>query len=230
MPRKKHRVLVIGDTHLPCMVDGYVDFLRDTYKSWQCDKVVHIGDYVDNVALSFHLKPPHLKDPHREYQLALAQGKALWKAFPSCELLLGNHDVLPYRWAEQVGIPDTMLRKFGEIFELPRTWRVHSRYHQLSIDGVIFQHGDRGKGGSRLAAAANARAEFTSVVQGHYHAQAGVEFIANLRSRVFGMQVGCGIDYKHAQMEYGVKFTNKPIVGCGVVIEGQTPIFEPMLL
>jgi hypothetical protein len=44
------------------------------------------------------------------------------------------------------------------------------------------------------------------------------------------MEVWCGVDWEHHQMEYGVKYSQKPILGCGVVIDGNTPIFEPMLI
>lgn len=222
----RSRVLVIGDTHTPCMRVDYVDFLRDIYKSWNCNRVVHIGDLADNCALSFHLKKPQLKDPMREYNLALAQIKTLTKAFPKADLLLGNHDVLPYRWANEVGIPEEMMKDFGSIFELPKGWKVHARYSQLVIDNVIYQHGDRGKN----SASKNAMEEFRSVVQGHHHSKAGTEFHANLSSRVYGLQVGCGVDWKHSAMDYGVKYNAKPIIGCGVVLDGTTPVFEPMLL
>ena len=225
MPSKK-RVLVIGDTHCPAMVDGYVDFLRDVHKRWNCNKVVHIGDIVDNAALSFHLKKPQLKDPLQEYEKAMKQVKQLTKAFPSAELLIGNHDALPYRWCDEVGIPESMMRDFGAIFGLPKRWKVHQRFEQLVIDDVIYQHGDRGKNSAIL----NAKAEFRSVVQGHHHSKAGVDFYCNLSTRIFGCQVGCGTDWKHAQMEYGKKYSQKPVVSCGVVLEGRTAIVEPMKL
>jgi hypothetical protein len=45
------------------------------------------------------------------------------------------------------------------------------------------------------------------------------------------MSVGCGVDHSTAAMSYGLKYSQKPIIGCGVVMNnGQTPIFEPMLL
>ena len=31
-------------------------------------------------------------------------------------------------------------------------------------------------------------------------------------------------------MNYGKKYAQKPIVGCGVVIDGHTAIFEPLAL
>lgn len=225
------RVLIIGDLHCPAMLPKYPAFLRDTYDAWECDRVVAIGDIVDNCALSFHLKKPHLKDPVREYKKAKRQVKKVVDLFDGIpvDLMLGNHDVLPYRWATEVGIPEEMLAKFADVWDLPDNWTVHKRYAQHIIDDVIYQHGDRGKGG-RLAASNNAKAEFKSVVQGHFHAQAGIEFTVNASARIFGLQVGCGTDWKHMAMEYGIKFTQKPVIGCGVVIEGHTPIFEPMLL
>lgn len=225
------RVLVIGDTHAPAMHRNYVKFLKEIYEAWACDRIVHIGDLVDNCALSFHLKKPQLKDPIAEYRKAITQVKQLTDAFKGIpvDLMLGNHDVLPYRWAQEVGIPDEMMANFADIWNLPENWTVNDRFAQLEIDGVIYQHGDRGKGG-RLAAANNARAEFAPVVQGHLHGQAGIEFIVNLRNRVFGMQVGCGVDHKHLSMAYGAKFNNKPVLGCGVVLDGTTPVFEPMIL
>lgn len=220
------RVLVIGDTHAPCMLPEYPQFLADLYDSWDCDRVVHIGDLVDNCALSFHLKKPQQKDPLREYDEAIDQVGVLTEMFPEVDLMLGNHDVLPFRWANEVGIPEEMLKDFASIFNLPAGWKVHPRYGQLEIDSVIYQHGDRG----RASAILNAKDEFQSVVQGHHHAKAGIEFTANRNHRVFGMQVGCGTDWKHHQQDYGVKYSKKPIIGAGIVIDGRTPIFEPMIL
>ena len=140
--------------------------------------------------------------------------------------MIGNHDALPYRWANEVGIPFEYLRDPANLWNLPDTWTVHKRFDQLVIDDVIYQHGDRG----RASAILNAKDEFKSVVQGHHHSKAGVDFFANRFTRVFGLQVGCGSDFKHAAMEYGIKYSSKPIYGCGIVLDGQTPIFEPMPL
>lgn len=221
-------VLVIGDTHCPVMRDGYVDFLLHIADRWSCDRVIHIGDLVDHCALSFHKKKPHLKNATTEYGKAKEQCWELWEAFPEVDWLVGNHDALPYRWCEEVGLDEDMMKDPVSMFEMDG-WQWHPRYGQVVIDDVIYQHGDRGKGG-RMAALNNAKSEFASVVQGHHHQQAGVEFFCNLKDRVFGMQVGCGVDHEAAAMEYGQKYTQKPILGCGVVLDGETPIFEPMRL
>jgi hypothetical protein len=42
--------------------------------------------------------------------------------------------------------------------------------------------------------------------------------------RVFGMQVGCGIDHESYAMAYA-KYGKKPAIGCGVVLNnGKLPV------
>ncbi len=80
-----------------------------------------------------------------------------------------------------------------------------------------------------MPATTNAVAEGTSVVQGHHHTAAGVEYISNSRGRLFGLQVGTGIDVDSLHFEYGRRFgPNRCVLGCGIVIDGHTAMFEPM--
>ncbi len=51
---KESRVLVIGDTHCPFDLDTYLDFLVDTYNAYNCNRVIHIGDEIDNHYSSYH--------------------------------------------------------------------------------------------------------------------------------------------------------------------------------
>lgn len=221
------RVLIVGDTHAPCMMDGYVDFLCDIRDQWDCDRIVHIGDLVDWASISYHPKAPSLKNSEAEFELALEQVQELYQALGTdVDWLVGNHDALTERQATDLGLPLQVLKEYDELWGVSG-WNVVPRFGSVTIDGVLYQHGDRGKGG-RMAATANAKAEFASVVQGHLHGQAGVEYYANNNLRVFGMQVGCGVDYRKAAMDYGVKYNQKPILGCGVVIDGMTAVFEPM--
>lgn len=80
------------------------------------------------------------------------------------------------------------------------------------------------------AALTQAKDNFRSTVVGHFHSQAGVRWWANPEFRVFGLSVGCGIDVRRLQFEYGRRFTAKPILGCGVVLDGHRAFFEPWLL
>ena len=224
--KKKSNVLVIPDLHYPAARDGHLDFLSETYEAWGCTETVMIGDLVDNTALSFHLKNPRLKDPMREYDKARKDIDKLTTRFPKATMLMGNHDANPYRWCMEVGIPEEFMRSPKDLWGLPDQWQVVERFGQHVIDDVIYQHGDRG----RASALLNAKDEFKSCVQGHHHSKAGVQFFANKHTRIFGMQVGCLVDHKSLCQDYGKKFTSKPILGCGVVLQGTTPIFEPWLI
>jgi hypothetical protein len=74
----------------------------------------------------------------------------------------------------------------------------------------------------------NAAAEHASLAQGHLHQQAGVEYVANSKQRIFGCQVGCGVSDKSLHFEYGRKYNQKSVLGCGIVVDGHTAYFEPM--
>ena len=221
------RVLVIPDTHAPCMHSDAIDFLRQSYRDWQCDRVVHIGDVIDWYCINYHEKDLQSLQFNSEFSVAFKQVKALEKAFPELEVLTGNHDALPHRKASTAGLPGNVIRGNNEIWETPK-WKWHTRYFKKVIDGVVYMHGDNGKGG-KTPALLNAIDLFQSVVAGHHHGSAGVYYHANPSKLVFGMNVGCLIDVNHAQMSYGIKFNKKPILGCGIVIDGKYAYFEPMV-
>ena len=225
---KTSRVLVIGDTHCPAMLPDYPEFLAGIYKAWDCDRVVHIGDVVDWAACSFHDKEDETPRPLVEYEAAKKQVGELVKLFPKVTVMTGNHDALPRRKAQTIGIPFQLLRNYAELWDTPG-WDWRPRFSTLEIDGVLYAHGDRGKGGQG-AALKNAKEHFMPWVQGHLHGQASATYYANENYIVFGLSVGCGIDVNAAVMRYGKKYNQKPLIGCGVVIDGRFAVFEPMTL
>jgi hypothetical protein len=64
-------------------------------------------------------------------------------------------------------------------------------------------------------------------VTGHNHSNAGISATATDQELVWGMAVGCGVDHAHMAFAYGKHFKNKPILACGVVIDG-SPFVEYM--
>ena len=222
-------VLVIGDTHAPCMRSDYLPFLKRVYKKYKCDRVVHIGDLVDWAAISYHPKDTRLMNSKKEFRDAKKQVARIYKTFPDCTWLIGNHDALPGRKASDVGLPDDILMDYESLWEV-WGWEIVHRYDQIEIDGVLYQHGDRGRSGQINGAFLNAQEEHKSVVQGHLHAQMAVNYFANNRTRLFGMQVGSGCDSSRLAQQYGKKYNKKPLLGCGVVLNGVKAIVEPMKL
>ena len=213
---------------MPCMLEGYISFLKKIYKKHKCNRVVHIGDLVDWNSISYHEKDPSHPSAAEEYKKAFKQVRKLHRAFPKVDHLIGNHDCLPSRKAQTIGLPEEVLKDFQTLWDLSG-WTVHPRFHDLVIDDVIYRHGDKEKGG-QMAAYKNSQAQFSSLVQGHLHAQAGVVYHANGKDCVFGMQTGCGCDHDHPAMHYGRVYAAKPIVGCGVVYSSKLAFTEPMFL
>ena len=222
-PKHADRVLVIGDTHCPGMLSAYPSFLQRVRKDYRCNRVVHIGDLVDNAAISYHEKNPALPAPADELASAQTQVAVLYAAFPVADWLLGNHDALSYRQAVTAGIPEAFLRPVNEVWNVPG-WITHPRYTRLIIDGVTYAHGDIGQAGM-YSAVKNARANFGSWVCGHVHSEGGVWYTRAESGMVFGLNVGCGVDSDLLAFSYGRRYTRRPVIGCGVVLEGREAVF-----
>jgi len=230
--RERTIVGVVGDSHCPAMHAGYDTFCRDVFKDAGVNTIVHIGDLVDWHSISYHEQVVSLKNPDQERTEAQEQVDALMNSFPWIKrgrkhILIGNHDALPYRKAQTEGLASDTIKPFKEYWRL-KDWNVHERFAELVIDGVVYTHGE-GRGGV-YAHGAKALARGRSCVMGHLHSNAGTIWHANPESRLFGLAVGCGVDNTRMQFLYGRAFPRKPILGCGVVIDGVIPQFVPMLL
>lgn len=212
------------------MHQGFVAFLKEVFRDHRVDTVVHIGDLADWHSISYHEQEPALKNPDAERIEAQEQVDELMNAFPKAKrriFLKGNHDCLPERKAKTIGLSSDSLRPFGEYWRL-KGWKIHERFAEVKIDGVVYTHGE-GRGGV-YAHGAKALSRGRSVVMGHLHSNAGTIWHANPESRLFGLAVGCGVDNTRLQFLYGRAFPRKPMLGCGVVIDGVIPQFVPMLL
>jgi predicted phosphodiesterase len=208
-------VLVIGDTHLPFELPGYLDFCLDIQRRVKCGKVVHIGDLVDNHAISYHEHDANGKSAADEIKEAKSRLKDRWfKAFPKLHLCRGNHDRLVDRKGKTAQLPECVFKPFRQIWELPAGWI--DDFH-FDIDGVLYKHGT-GLSGDYAHVKAAAQNRQSSVI-GHVHHSGGVEYLISEKDRIFGMNVGCGIDRKTYAFEYGRDFTKKPFIGCGVVTD-----------
>jgi len=222
--KKKHRVLVISDTQFPFQHKDYLKFLRAVEKKYKCDKVIHIGDEVDFHAISNWDSDPDGYSAGDEFITAKKELKNLYAAFPVVKACISNHTDRPYRKAFKHGLPRDFLKSYADLLEAPPGWEWGEYW---IIDEVQYEHGEgsSGRNGAIKAAEQNMR----STVIGHIHSHAGIQYTANPRFLIFGFNVGCLIDRHTYAFAYGKKFKAKPIISCGVVIEG-IPILIPMQL
>jgi len=133
----------------------------------------------------------------------------------------GNHDERPGRKVEDAGVPSRFLRDYNDIWNTP-TWKWVA---STEFDEVTYLHGT---GYSGKYHAANIRNDLhRSVVAGHIHSVGMIHYAQSTRERIFGMNVGCGIDDKAFQFAYSRHNMKRSFLGCGVVIDG-VPYLEPM--
>lgn len=217
------RNLVVGDLHEPVCRNGYLEFCRDLYEEWGCNKVIFIGDVVDWTAISFHAHNPEAPGPIDEYKLALAGVQKWYKTFPNAIVIIGNHDARPKRVAESVNIPAKFIRDYSDLWDTPKWQWVQS----IIIDGVFYCHG-HGKGGGNTPAWNLSKKMGMSVCLGHFHSKGGGPlWSANPLRRWFGMDIGCGIDDAAYAFAYAKEQVTRSILGAGIVLDGR-PYHEVM--
>lgn len=213
----KKNVLVIGDLHLPFTLEGYLEHCIETYYKYNCNEVVFIGDIIDNHASSFHIPDADGYSAGYELKLAIQQVKEWYKAFPKATIIIGNHDRIIMRKAQASGLSKMWIKDYADVLGVPNWKFVES----IEIDDVLYLHGEGGVARTR------ARRDLCSIVQGHLHTQASVDWIVGKNFKIFACQTGCGIDAKAYAMAYAKEFA-KPAIGCAVILEGKT-VFNAMM-
>ena len=78
----KENILVIGDIHAPFAHRDYLQFCKDTYVKYNCNKVVFIGDIIDNNFSSYHETDANGMGGLEELELAIERIQDWFKAFP----------------------------------------------------------------------------------------------------------------------------------------------------
>lgn len=215
-----NNILIIGDIHAPFNLDTYLSFCLEQQKKFKCGTVVFIGDVVDNHYTSYHESDPDGMSAGDELDVAIHELQKYYKVFPKATVIIGNHDRLVYRKAFSGGVSKRWIKEYKEVLKVPNWEFVES----LDLFDVNINHGEGG------TARAKMKKELQSQIQGHLHSELYVDFIVGKNFRIFGMQVGCGIDNKSYAMAYGKHF-KKPAIGCGVLLNrGTLPIVVPMQL
>ena len=212
LTKLERRILVIGDLHCPFDLDGYFEFCKETYARFNCNQVIFIGDIIDNHYSSFHESDPDGHGGGEELDRAINSVRWWRDAFPVADVIIGNHDRIIMRKAFSGAIPSRWVKSYNEVLGTEWNW-----VERIVYDNVQFVHGEGG------TARTKAKNDMQSTVQGHIHTQAYVEWMVGRNFKVFGMQVGCGLDGTSYSAAYAKNF-KKQAIGCGVVIGGHTAV------
>ena len=189
-----NNVLVIGDLHEPFCLPDYLAFCREQQETFNCGKVIFIGDVIDNSYSSYHEACPDGFAAGEELDRAIDKIADWYKVFPVATVLIGNHDRIVHRKATTSGVSKKWVRDFDEVLCTPN-WNFTE---EEVINNVCYNHGEGGTARNRM------KVEHQSQVQGHLHSQAYADFSVGPNLKVFGMQVGCGIDRKSYAISFNV--------------------------
>ena len=207
-------ILVIGDLHLPFELEGYLAFCKSVYKDYNCNKVILIGDVIDNHFSSYHETSADGLGGLTELELAITKVKEWYKAFPVADVIIGNHDRIIMRKAQTSAIPSKWIKEYKEVLETPN-WNFTER---VVYNNVQYIHGESGQ------ALKKAKDDMHSTVQGHLHTEAYTAWVVGANFKIFGCAVGCGINHNSYAMAYAKNF-KKPAIGCAVILNnGKQPI------
>lgn len=210
----KNNVLVIGDLHEPFTLGTYLGFCRKVQEIFNCGTVQFIGDMVDNHFTSYHEIDPDAFGAGQELEFARYKIAKWHKTFPDALVCRGNHDLIIARKAYSAGISTSWVRTESEVLGTD-TWQWDDEFFHK---GVQYVHGTGYSGHS--AALTMARERGHSVVMGHLHTISSVQYLSR-KNPTFGMIVGCGIDASKYAFKYAKYFSRKPIISCGVVLNGK---------
>ena len=215
--KKESRILVIGDLHEPFCLDGYLEHCKETYKNYNCNQTICVGDVIDNHYSSFHEPDPDGLGGGDELDLAIKKISKWYEAFPVADVCIGNHDRIVKRKIFSSCVPKQWIREFSDVLNTPG-WNFGPRF---VYDNVQYIHGESG------SAAKKSKDDMFSTVQGHRHTEMSTTYSVGANYKVFGCAVGCGIDASSYAMAYGKHF-KKPAIGCAVIFGGEFALNIPM--
>lgn len=219
--KRGDNVLNIGDLHAPFIRSDYLGHCLRIRDKYNCDTINFMGDVVDNHFSSFHITDPDGFGAGEELERAIAQLAPWYREFPEAKVMIGNHDRIPERKIQESGLSKLWLRNISEVLGFDG-WEFVDHFLK---DGVLYVHGD-GAG----KAIARAKKELISVVQGHFHSEAYIQYAVGRHFSIFGMQSPVGVNDKSYAMAYG-KNGPRSAIGCSVVLDsGRLPVIELMKL
>lgn len=219
------RILVISDLHIPYEHKDTLKFLTAIKDKFKPDKVISVGDEVDGHAISFHNSDPDLFSPGHELEVSIARLQSYYKLFPRMDIVDSNHGSLVYRKQKFCGLPRNVFKDYRDVLEAPKTWTWHFDLTVKMSDGneLYVCHG---KSANALKLS---QSMGMCTVNGHYHEQFNIQYWGSPAGLFWSMVVGCLIDDDSRAFEYNNTNLKRPIIGCGLILDGQ-PKLLPMVL
>jgi len=220
-----NNTLIISDPHFPYQHPDFFEFLAALEWAYSIEIVKCTGDIIDNHTGSFHDTEYGTLSPKEEHEAAYNCVQKLYKMFPKMTIVQGNHDAIPKRKAKAAGIPEDFIKDFNQLYDVD--WKFVDRdfFRINKYDECLLVHT---MGANTLS---NARNHSHCSVQGHHHGRYGIEYFGDTNMLRWSMTLGCLVDQKHPAFNYASGATlNRPIIGCGGIIDDEPRLFKMRLL
>lgn len=227
IPDTASTILVIPDQHAPYHHPDALEFLSAVADAFPPDLVVNLGDELDKHAMSFHDSDPNLDSAGMELEKGKLFLIKLHKLFPQMLICHSNHGSMHYRKAKAHNIPVQYIKRYRDVL-FPETkapgwsWR-HGWTVNTPLGPVLFKHQPSGSG------IGDAAHNGTNLCTGHLHGDFSTQYSAGSNRLYWHMSAGCLIDKDSLAFAYGKHSLRKPVIGCGVILEGR-PMLIPMIL
>jgi len=172
----------------------FYNMIKNEYYVPRRTKIVHLGDEMDFHALS-HRWPsdPDGLSARDEFYQGVTKMYALYEMFDEMALCISNHTWRPYKKAFLAGLPSLFLKSINDLLDAPPSYQWADKW---IINDIVFEHGEAVGGKTPHLAAATQNRKPTVI--GHQHRYAGVAYADSPFDTLWGMNVGCTIDWKNA--------------------------------
>ena len=134
-------ILALGCTHEPFTHPRYIDFICDVMAEYKPNTVIHLGDFMDNHAISRHISSGKADGAKEEYLKTKTKIKNWVDLLPSNTYYIpGNHCLIPTRQGASLGMPGVFFKTPQQLWDLPDTWKIAE---QFIIENIFFEQGVR---------------------------------------------------------------------------------------
>ena len=217
-------ILCLSDTHFPYEHPQYFSWIKKVKDHIKCDTVIHVGDLVDFHSISQWLHSAELPNIKYEIEDAKRRIKKLRKIFPMpMRICRGNHDIRIEKMAERASMPASFVKGLNDILEIDKSWKWtwHDKFIEILPNGnqVYFTHHFKSN------VLQSSKELGMSLVVGHMHTVAGINWYSSPLALNFAMCVGCSINPKHEAFKYSKNYIKRPIISVGAIVKNQPVLY-----
>ena len=219
-----NRILCISDLHAPYQHRDAIKFLSAIKDKYNPDRVINIGDEVDNHAMSFHPSDQSLYSAGDELKKAREVIWEIEKLFPKVDVMESNHGSMAYRKAMISGIPKEMLRPYKKVLDV-KYWNWHPDL-VITLPNKQKCYFHHGKSANSLTFLKDTQ---MCCVQGHFHEKFNIHYHGTAEQLTWVIATGCLIDDHSMAFAYNNVNLKRPIIGCSMIIDS-LPLLIPLVM